>query len=168
MKTTLAVMGIALLAALIVLGVMELPSAIASAEDGLELQVVEVAPRQERESVLRQAVDPAEPGVSVVAMQLGYRNDTSGFQLLLPESWECYQATTRSHRGAPAVFFWFDKENPTTVFQVYVHTHDEWERLQRIEGHPLPRSVAQTDESVFCYSLAVTADEDPFIVPDSG
>ena len=163
MKTTLAVIGIALLAALAVFGLMDLPSATASATSGVDAKTIEVTPSKEMESALRPAVDPADEGASGVEGRLGYRNDVYGFVLLLPETWQGYRTTTETLVGVSAVYFWFDRESPATAFQIAVYAHQEWDRLRGIEGRALCQPVAQTSEFVFCYSLGVTANEDPFM-----
>jgi hypothetical protein len=151
MKATLEIMGLVLLVALIaVLGARVFESATVEATTGPAPEVTLPASWIEPRDAVSPVVEEPVPADSVNL--LGYRHDAYGFELLLPDTWEGYRTTTHMVTGIPVVCVWFDREQPETVFQVYVYDRAEWERLEGLDGATTSSALAETPELVYRYS----------------
>lgn len=88
-----------------------------------------------------------------------YKNEKYGFSLIFPLTWEGYIAKNRifefedweDYGTSDSIHFGFEAQD--SLFNISIHTKDQWEKLQVQEG-PGPFKLSENDQYVFGYGQA--------------
>lgn len=77
----------------------------------------------------------AEAGSNhVETLPLVYTNDTFGFQLAFPKTWNGFYVGELDSSGAGSLCFSFHRAMPICILQIDVYTHAQWSRLQKLNN----------------------------------
>jgi hypothetical protein len=80
------------------------------------------------------------------SLPLAYANETYGFQLTLPASWNGFSVNELEGSGVGSVCFSFNRAMPVCVLQIDVYTHSQWNQLKKLREDYY---VGENDSYVF-------------------
>jgi hypothetical protein len=87
-------------------------------------------------------------------MNLAYQNDTFGFTLPLPETWQGYNVTQNDYEGVTNFCFTFVGSTPTCVLQIDVYSQENWDKLNNV-----PDDYYLAENSLFVFAAGPYQEE---------